>query len=83
VIALAAGISCDHVVVVPCHEKVAANACAVEVLGHAVGSGMEAGVASGVLGVTASAEAVVCSELGEEAQGEPGAENEAVAVNDV
>jgi hypothetical protein len=31
--ALAAGISCDHAVAAPCHEKVvAANACAVEVL---------------------------------------------------
>lgn len=71
--ALAAGISCGHAVVVPCHEKAAANAFAVEVLVHAVGSGMEAGVASGVLGVTTmSGEEVVVS-------GGQGVENVAVA----
>lgn len=80
------GIFCDHVVVVPYHEKAVAvvNTCAAEVLEHAADSGMEAGVASGGLGVMASGEqgvkneAVVRNELWALGHGEPRVENEAV-----
>ncbi|KAF8667409.1 hypothetical protein HU200_053092 [Digitaria exilis] len=85
-IPLVAGFFCDHVAVVPYHEKAVAvvNTCAVEVLEHGGDSGMEAGAGNGVLGVMASGEqgvkneAVVCSELWAVVHGEPRVENKAV-----